>query len=158
MSMPNKLLSVARANRKEGERFAKFMVVGAIGFVVDFVTFTICAQFLHLPTLVAQAISFSAAIVSNFTWNRYWTYPESRTKRIRHQLLQFVLVNLAGLGIRTVIFGLVEAPYRRWFASVGGLPIEPRVMAQYASLASAVLVVLLWNFFVNRYWTYNDVS
>lgn len=156
--MTNKLLNVARANRKEGERFAKFMVVGAIGFVVDFATFTIFAQFLHLPTLVAQAISFSAAVVSNFTWNRYWTYPESRTKRIRHQLLQFTLVNLAGLGIRTLIFSLVETPYRRLFAGLAGLPLEPRVVAQYASLATAVLVVLLWNFFVNRYWTYNDIT
>jgi putative flippase GtrA len=25
------------------------------------------------------------------------------------------------------------------------------------SLATAVSVVLLWNFFVNRYWTYGDV-
>jgi putative flippase GtrA len=156
--MTNKLLSVARANRKEGERFAKFMVVGAFGFVVDFVTFTIFAQLLHWPTLAAQAMSFSAAVVSNFTWNRYWTYPESRTKRIRHQLVQFTLVNLAGLAIRTVIIGLVEAPYRRLFTRLGALPLEPRVLAQYAALASAVLVVLLWNFFVNRYWTYNDIG
>jgi putative flippase GtrA len=36
--------------------------------------------------------------------------------------------------------------------------ISPAVVARYAALATAVLVVLLWNFFVNRYWTYNDVG
>jgi putative flippase GtrA len=26
------------------------------------------------------------------------------------------------------------------------------------TLAVAVVIVMLWNFFVNRYWTYNDVQ
>ena len=153
----SRLLTAVRANRKEGERFAKFMVVGAIGFVVDFVTFTIFAQFVGLPTLVAQALSFTAALISNFIWNRYWTYPESRSKAVHHQLSQFFLVNLAGLGIRTVIIAVVEGPYERLFALQSVAPVSPHVLAQYASLATAVLIVLLWNFFVNRYWTYNDV-
>jgi putative flippase GtrA len=34
----------------------------------------------------------------------------------------------------------------------------PRFMAHNIALAAAVLVVMMWNFFANRYWTYNDVS
>jgi putative flippase GtrA len=30
-------------------------------------------------------------------------------------------------------------------------------MGHNGALAIAVLVVMMWNYFVNRYWTYNDV-
>jgi putative flippase GtrA len=30
--------------------------------------------------------------------------------------------------------------------------------AKNLTLAAAVGVVMLWNFFVNRYWTYNDID
>jgi putative flippase GtrA len=144
--------------RKEGKRFAKFMAVGAIGFVVDAVTFFIFTSLLHVPDLLAQAFSFTAAVFSNFTWNRYWTYPESRSKSIRRQLTQFTLVNLAGLGIRSLVFAAVLEPYRRLAATQTLVRLDPAFLARFAALATAVTVVLLWNFFVNRYWTYNDVG
>ena len=124
--------------------------------MVDAGTLFIFTSLLHFPDLVAQVFSFTAAIISNFTWNRYWTYPDSRTKPIRRQLIQFTLVNLAGLAIRTFIFAGVLEPYRRLAASQ--TLVKPADLARYAALATAVCVVLLWNFFVNRYWTYNDVG
>jgi putative flippase GtrA len=153
-----KTLSLPAQSRKEGERFAKFMAVGAIGFVVDATTLFIFTSLIHFPDLVAQAISFTAAVFSNFTWNRYWTYPESRSKSIRRQLTQFTLVNLAGLGLRSLVFLAVLAPYRRLAAAQAIIRLDPALLARFGALATAVVVVLLWNFFVNRYWTYNDVG
>jgi putative flippase GtrA len=37
-------------------------------------------------------------------------------------------------------------------------PLSADFLAKNLTLAVAVIVVLLWNFFVNRYWTYNDVG
>ncbi len=34
----------------------------------------------------------------------------------------------------------------------------PEFLGKNFTLAIAVGVVMLWNFFVNRYWTYNDVD
>ncbi len=150
--------NISPSQRKEGGRFAKFLMVGGLGFLVDAGTLFIFTSLLHFPDLIAQVFSFTAAIISNFTWNRYWTYPDSRTKPIRRQLTQFTLVNLAGLAIRTIIFAGVLEPYRRLAASQTLVTISPAVLARYGALATAVCVVLLWNFFVNRYWTYNDVG
>ncbi len=144
--------------RQEGKRFVKFLGVGALGFVVDATTFFILTSLLLLPDLVAQALSFAAAVVSNFTLNRYWTYPESRSKSIRRQLVQFILVNLAGLGIRSLVFLAVTGPYRRLATTQTLIRMDPAFLTRFAALATAVTVVLLWNFFVNRYWTYNDVG
>jgi putative flippase GtrA len=154
----SKLLTLAQQNRREGKRFVKFLVVGGIGFVVDATVFYIFTHPIHLPVLVAQAISDLAAIVSNFTWNRYWTYPDSRSKSIRRQLTQFTAVNTIGLAIRTLVIAAVLGPYGRLAEAQRVIPLAPATIANYASLATAVVVVLLWNFFVNRFWTYNDVS
>jgi putative flippase GtrA len=158
-------MTLARQNRKEGKRFAKFMVVGAIGFVVDATVFNVCAHLFNLPQIVAQSFSFAAAIISNFTWNRYWTYPDSRSKPIRRQLVQFTVVNLIGYGIRVIVFTLVNTPYHQLVAALPFLPSDPQqatnlveFIAGNLTLGTAVVTVLLWNFFVNRYWTYNDVS
>lgn len=153
-----KSISVSGQTRKEGKRFFKFLIVGGLGFVVDATTFFIFTSLLHVPDLLAQVFSFAAAVASNFTLNRHWTYPESRSKSVRRQLTQFTLVNLAGLAIRSVVFALVLEPYRRLASLQTFIRLDPAFLTRYAALATAVTIVLLWNFFVNRYWTYNDVG
>jgi len=124
------LLTSLRNPRKEGERFFKFLIVGAVGFVVDAGMLFVCTSLLIIPDLIAQAVSFAAAVTSNFTWNRYWTYPDSRTKPIRRQLTQFFLVNLAGLGVRS----LVCAGYRRDGGDVLEFPGQPLLDIQRCHL------------------------
>jgi putative flippase GtrA len=151
--------------RRELARFWKFMVVGAVGAAVDFGTFNLLHGLFGLISPLAQAFSFSAAVTSNFIWNRRWTYPDSRSKPLRQQAVQFALVNLVGLGIRTPIFVLAEPAMRRAAAVVlsaapAALPTQwlpgSGLLGSNLALALAVIVVLFWNFAVNRIWTYSD--
>jgi putative flippase GtrA len=154
-------------NPKELKRFIKFAVVGVIGAVVDFGVFNLIRPLL-LTTLPsesiavssASAISFIAAIISNFFWNRYWTYPDSRTKTFASQFLQFTFVNFLGIIFRAPFVGLTHAWFENLFQWL--LPtINPATAAligDNVSVAVAVGIVMFWNFFVNRYWTYSDVS
>lgn len=138
----------AKANRKEFVRFGKFSVVGAIGATVDFSILNLCIQVFGMEKWLANTFSFSAAVLSNFLWNRFWTYPETRQHPFIPQLGQFLLVNLAGYGINQVVFlsldRFVFAPWGVWGYNL--------------SKAIAIGVVLFWNFFVNRIWTYRKVK
>lgn len=150
-------------NPRERNRFLRFAVVGVIGTIVDFGTFNLLTFYMGIPAVYAQAISFGCAVISNFTWNRYWTYPDSRSKRISKQLMQFFVVSLIGLTIRTPIFIFVEAPLTRLFMSMEwiytALPfLTPTLLGHNGSLALAVIIVMMWNFFVNRFWTYGDID
>jgi putative flippase GtrA len=144
--------------KREGVRFAKFLVVGTIGAVVDFGTFNLLTAVAHLWPIPSQGISFLAAVCSNFIFNRYWTYPDSRSKPVRRQALQFTAINAVGLCIRTPLFAVLIPV---WQSALVGLKIgTPESLVQPArnlSLACAVFVVLIWNFVINRLWTYNDV-
>ena len=140
---------------KEAERFFKFLVVGTIGFIVDFGILTLLVEVFHFRPVIANTISFSAAVLSNFTFNRYWTYPDSRSKRRRVQLLQFATVSVLGLIINNTILVLTQTPFQRLLELISA---PERIRGYIPAKILATIVVLFWNFFVNRYWTYGDVD
>lgn len=158
--------------RRELTRFLKFCVVGGLGFAIDSGVFFLLSDLLGLWSLVAQFLSFCAAVSSNFYWNRVWVYPDSRSKPIRSQALQFALVNAAGgILIRTPFFAVAERPLQRlavgllpwlqaWPAPVPALATRLGAggIGSYLTLIAAVILVLFWNFAVNRLWTYSDVQ
>ena len=92
-------------DHQERKRFLRFAVVGTIGAVVDFATMNILTVFFHITFIIASIISFAAAVLSNFLWNRFWTYPDSRSKKVHRQVIQFLLVSVIGLPIRTPLTG-----------------------------------------------------
>ena len=157
-------------NPKEAERFTKFLVVGTLGFIIDFGTLTFLVEVVNLPSLVASqtpfgeiaglvlanTIAFSLAVLSNFLWNRYWTYPESRAKRKRVQLPQFAIVSILGLLINNTILALTTPLFTMLIAAISFIPnsIDGYIPAKIL----ATIVVLFWNFFVNRFWTFGNVS
>jgi putative flippase GtrA len=146
-------------NGKERERFLKFAVVGAFGAVIDFGVMNLLTQLASMPLVLAGTISFICAVVSNFVWNRYWTYPDSRSRPIAHQLSMFFVVNIAGIAIRVPILHFVEPPFVKLMEEMNfRAPLSPEFLAKNLTLALAVGIVMLWNFFVNRYWTYNDID
>ncbi|MFN3741097.1 MAG: GtrA family protein [Anaerolineales bacterium] len=142
---------------QERIRFLKFSVVGAIGAVIDFGVMNALTHWLNFPLVLAGTISFFCAVTSNFIWNRFWTYPESRSRPLMHQWLMFFLVNLVGVGIRIPLLHFLEAPFERLAIRLLPAFSSPSLLAKNLTLAVAIGVVMLWNFFVNRYWTYNDV-
>ena len=157
-------------NPKEAERFAKFLVVGTIGFIIDFGTLTFLVEVVNLPTsvaentplsetaglIIANTISFSLAVLSNFTLNRFWTYPESRSQKKRIQLPQFTVVSVVGLIINNVILALTRPLFDSLLDVLALVPawVEGYMLAKIL----ATVMVLFWNFFINRYWTYRAVE
>lgn len=142
----------------ERSRFLKFSVVGFVGAVIDFGIANLLSRLADAPLVVAGTISFICAVISNFTWNRYWTYPESRSRHPVQQLGMFFLVNAAGLAIRIPILHFGEPPLLRLFQRWSLPGLSPEFLARNSTLAVAVGTVMLWNFFVNRHWTYNDIE
>jgi putative flippase GtrA len=144
---------------KERERFLKFATVGAIGSVIDILIMNLLTQLLHMRLVYAGTLSLVCAILSNFLLNRYWTYPDSRSRHFLHQLSMFFLVNLMGILFRIPILHFVEPVMQGAFENAAHLSqASAETLAKNATLAFAIGVVMIWNFFMNRYWTYNDID
>ena len=151
-------MTVILTNPVERTRFLKFAAVGIVGAIIDFSVFN--ALRTHIDPNFAQAISFCVAVGSNFIWNRYWIYPETRrAKSFRRQGTQFALVNLVGFLIRTPLFAFLEQLLKNDFQALDlAYGLKPNALENNLSLAISVVAVMLWNFFINRYWTYNSVD
>jgi putative flippase GtrA len=145
-------------NSQERTRFLRFAVVGTIGALVDFLVFNLMTNVVKLIPVWSSVISFSVAVVSNYLLNRFWTYPDSRSKSVTRQMVQFIIVSLIGLGIRTPLFAWLEKILVQFFSNLQvNLPFTPTFWGHNFALAIAIIVVMFWNFFANRFWTYSDV-
>jgi putative flippase GtrA len=144
---------------RERTRFLKFATVGALGSVIDIGVMNMLTHWLSLSLVLAGTISFICAVSNNFILNRYWTYPDSRSKPFLHQLGMFVLVNSIGIGIRIPTLHFMEPVMAQAFENIVHLShATAESLAKNATLLLAIGVVMTWNFFVNRYWTYNDID
>jgi putative flippase GtrA len=175
----NNQLTFPYANRKEATRFGKFLVVGAIGFVVDFGGFNLfhglgvgawvaahlappafpwlAAYLAGHPEVVEQTLSFCCAVLSNFLWNYLWIYPEARGANQAKKMTKFVIVSVAGLVIGVPVFSAALF-LAKGMVAAAGLASAPLNLAGNIALVCRVGVLLFWNFFVNRFWTYRDVA
>jgi putative flippase GtrA len=142
------ITSLYQSNPKEFRRFVKFGIVGVLGAVIDIGLLNLLRGVFGWELFWANTVSVGTAIISNFTWNRLWTYPESRTRKKRRQLPMFALVNLIGLLLNNLIVVGIDA----LLVSTLGEPWSYNI----AKLV-AIAVVFFWNFGVNRLWTYRGL-
>ncbi len=169
---------IGGSKAKEVERFLKFATVGTTGAVIDSGTLFILQATILPPTLqnpdwnvaLASTVAFVAAITSNFFWNRLWTYPDSRTRSWRRQLTQFGMVSFVGWVGRTIWITAAHEPVGHalmpillpliqvWRPGYFPTPTGEAKLGSMATWFVGVIVVMIWNFIVNRLWTYNDVE
>ena len=150
-------LPLTPRKRKEAKRFIKFATVGAAGAVTDFTILNILIQLAGFLEWQANAVSFTAAVIQNFFFNRNWTFPESRERHAGKQLTQFVIVSVIGLGINMLVFLAIHHGLENWWmAVIGDDHLGFTISYNFAKLM-AIGVVLFWNFAANRLWTYRGL-
>ena len=126
-------------------QFVKFGIVGASGFAVNLIVFTILQRLVPnhaqpVPYDIIYSVSFLAGGVSNYVLNRIWTF--RATGHAVKQGAQFLSVSVVALLVGLIVSALV-APYlghghKTWFVSnVAGIFV---------------------NFFLNKYWTFKDAA
>ncbi len=144
-----RLLSLLPIPQKEAKRFVKFAIVGTLGATIDFSLLNFFHFVLGWTKFWANTGSFSIAVFSNFTWNRLWTFPESRSRPLHKQLPVFFGVYVIGYFINQAVFlGSDAYIFSHFFV--------PALSVNMAK-ALANLVGLFWNFGANRVTTYRGL-
>jgi putative flippase GtrA len=131
--------------RRGVRQFVKFGIVGASGFVVNFVVFTALQRVVPNHAATAQynflySVGFLSGGVSNYFLNRAWTFRS--TGHAGKEGVQFLSVSvvalLVGLAVGAAVAPVLGHGHKTWFLST-----------------CAGIVV---NFFVNKYWTFRSVQ
>jgi putative flippase GtrA len=132
-------------SNKEVQRFSRFLTVGAVGTVLDFSLLTLL-KLAGLPTVIANSLSFTAGLLNNFTFNRLWTFNDRAQGDWRSQFARFTLVSLVGLALNNFIVLSLEHALGVLFGQPDWGYLPAKVIATG--------VVVFWNYFANRMWTF----
>jgi putative flippase GtrA len=141
--LPNPVGAVAA--HRGIRQFVKFGIVGASGFIVNLVAFTLLQRVVpgHAQPLeynLIYSVAFLAGGVSNYFLNRIWTFRS--TGHAVAEGAKFLSVSVVALAVGLVVSALVSPwlghGHRTWFvANVSGIFV---------------------NFFLNKYWTFKHLN
>lgn len=100
---------------KKSQRFLKFLGVGFIGLIINFLGLRLFVEIFKLHPAVANLIAAEGSVLSNFYWNNRWTFADRKHDRVREfleKLLHFNLVSAFGvIFIQTGIIFLLTAVF-----------------------------------------------
>jgi len=156
--------------QKSIRQFVKFCIVGVSSTIINFGVFNLLYQKFDLPLVPSLTMAFLLSVLNAFFWHRHWTFKEAKHKAAHEQYFKFLAVNLVGWFLNTSIVVLIVAHFNSGGHGVFGdlhqlwqivLVIVAGEAKQHynkwlvnGALAAATCVVVFWNFFANRLWTF----
>ena len=137
----------ARISEIVNSRIFKFIIVGGLGSVVQFVFLYLYRKFIPSYQL-AIFLSIETAIVSNFILSNLWTFADRKLKAIQipGKFVQFNLASAGSIIIQQIVAFVGEkfiGLFMLFTVPFIGLPVDTGVM--YA--VAGILVGMFWNFF-----------
>ncbi len=168
---PPKTASLARLAQSTGVRqLVKFGIVGISSSLINFGLSNWFHYQLGWPLIPALTLAFFLSVLNGFFWNRRWTFKAARGKPAHTQSVQYLVVNVIGWIINTSIVVLIVAHFKSHGQGLFGDPAEfERIITamltntgkqEYGpllfngALLIATGIVVFWNFFANRFWTF----
>jgi len=163
--------SLPITQNKDVRQFAKFVIVGFTSMVVNFTFLNLLYYKAHILLLASVTLAFVLSVCNGFIWNRRWTFKEARLHAAHEQYVRFLAVNIVGWFLNTSImvviishfashgtggiFGDIDGFKRIAMAVISGTGKHqyPPLLVNGSQLAAAGVVVF-WNFFANRRWTF----
>ena len=122
-------------------QFLKYCVGGGLAFFVDIAGLYIFTEFCGLWYILSATLSFILAAVFNYLFQRFITF-KSQDKNYTKQFILFIIIALVGLLINNSILYILVEFFGLWY------------MFAKAFVAS---VVLIWNFWANKKFTFKEL-
>lgn len=127
-------------------QLVRFGVVGASGYVVNLLVYTLLEHGVGVGYAIAATGAFVVALSNNFVWNRLWTFRAS-DGHAGFQAARFCVVSLVAFAFNLVVlYALVEGFGMRDVLGMGTVP------AQAVAIAAATPL----NFIGNKLWSFRD--
>ena len=118
-------------------QFLMFAGIGAIGTIGHYTVLIVLVQFWSVDPVFASSFGFVVGAVINYILNYHFTFQSD--KQHAEALTKFLIVATIGAGINGFIM----------YIGVENTRINYLVIQVFATL-----VVLIWNFVVNKVWTF----
>lgn len=81
----------------------KFIIVGGMATVLDWILYYILYNYLGVSPLVANIISFSISTVYNYWASTKWVFVVNKNKSSKRLFIEFALFSAIGLGLTELL-------------------------------------------------------
>lgn len=117
------------------KQFLKYIIVGGLAFIFDFLTLYLLTEYLHFHYLFSSACAFIVGLNVNYVLAKYFVFKESKIKNVKKEYLAIVAISLSGLFLNQVCI---------WFSTdILG------IYYLYSKLITAG-IVLIYNFGIRK--------
>jgi len=123
--------------------FLRFLIVGALGTIVNIIVFFIFADVFHQDVNIAAIFAFCIAVSQNYILNHTWSFRESVSSRINiKSYTKYVCVNIFGLFVNLFALNLILIVFNPSIKTVAQL--------------FGVLSGTLFNFILSKIFVFNE--
>ncbi len=122
--------------------FARFAVIGTVGFIVDASTLKLLVAFLHMDLYSGRLVSYVIAATGNWMLNRHFTFKQANPASPVRQWLKYMGAN--GIG-----FAVNYSTYAALITYVAITKSNPVLAVAAGSFAG-----LSFNFTINKFWVF----
>ncbi len=149
MQSPSLSAGARLIGRPGVQQFIKFCLVGASSTVVDMSVLFLLTHAFAIGWVLAKIVSFTLGVTNGFFWNSRWTFNHINMSDARVRYAKFAAVNIVGLALSLVIMkAIFVTHYHTWQH-----PAPKGWVLMFAQL-TAIPLVVFWNFFANKHWTF----
>ena len=96
-------INVKKNTEKLFVQIFKFVIVGGVATVIDWLIYYLLFNFLKINPLVANILSFSISVVYNYLASVKWVFDVDQDKSKSKQFITFIVFSIIGLLINNLI-------------------------------------------------------
>ena len=96
-------IKINKKNRKLVLQIFKFVIVGGLAFIIDYVVLILCKEILKIDVLFSAAIAFTVSVIVNYILSVKWIFEIDKDKKKSETFIIFILFSVMGLGLTELI-------------------------------------------------------
>lgn len=130
------------------EQILKFVTVGGISFLVDFLVYTILCNVLQIHYIIAGVSGFTVSVVVNYILSMRYVFIPKEDRRKDKEFIIFVILSLIGMFINSVLlFICIDVIYMNFVYLKQSLSIE---WMNIVAKVFATGIVMVYNFITRK--------
>lgn len=85
----------------------KFVIVGGLSFILDFILYYFFTRFLFINEMTSQVMSFSISLIFNYMMSMRYVFVSKDSLKKHHEFMIFVTLSVLGAGLNWLLFYLM---------------------------------------------------
>lgn len=113
----------------------KFIIVGGIATIIDFIVFYILTEYVLIKPLIANIFAFGVSVIYNYNASVKWIFSVNKDKSKKRLFIEFMVFSIIGLVLTELLLALF---------------IKVLLLSNIVSKLIATIVTMIFNFITRK--------